>query len=684
MRKILTLLIAALGCCAQAQPLAAAPATPPPVAPAAEADSDPAALADAAILQMSEAARKGDQARLSALLPLARGHALEPWAAYWELKARLPTASAEEVDAFLARWSGTYQQDRLRADWLRLLGQRRDWARFAAYEKDWRMRDESQIHCYSLALAHMQDKQNVSAEVARLWLAQKPDDDACLFAASRLAESGLLPAEVVWRKAGAAVLAGQVKLARAAVSLLHPEAADQVQALNDKPARWLAGKAPAGIKPPELRRALITLALMKLVWADPAAARQYMPQWGRQLDAAERDRVWAAAGRKAALRLLPEAAAYYAQVSQPAALDDETRAWMVRAFLRAGRWGQVLRTIDAMPAAQAVSPVWTYWRARALQAQGRSEQARAIYQSVARASGGSYYQKLAAEALGQRLTASPAAPPVAPAESEAARNHPGLNRALIAIALGLRNEGVREWNYSVNLHTPGGMGEGLRHAVAERACQYQVWDRCISDSERLSFADPRLRFPTPHRQQVQAHAQAAGLETAYVYGLIRQESRFVTNARSRVGASGLMQIMPATARWTARRLGLQGFQPDQINELETNLLIGTHYLKLALERFGGALPLAAAAYNAGPARVRQWRAPEADGRGPELEGAIWIENIPFDETRIYVQNVLSNTVDYAAGLTGQPQSLAARLGRVAPPSAEEDAAANAAAPASMP
>ena len=201
----------------------------------------------------------------------------------------------------------------------------------------------------------------------------------------------------------------------------------------------------------------------------------------------------------------------------------------------------------------AVSPVWTYWRARALQKQGRSEQARAIYQSVARASGGSYYQKLAAEALGQRLTASPAAPPVAPAESEAARKHPGLNRALIAIALGLRNEGVREWNYSVNLHTPGGMDEGLRHAVAERACQYQVWDRCISDSERLSFADPRLRFPTPHRQQVQAHAQAAGLETAYVYGLIRQESRFVTAARSRAGASGLMQIMPATARQRDRK-----------------------------------------------------------------------------------------------------------------------------------
>jgi soluble lytic murein transglycosylase len=157
---------------------------------------------------------------------------------------------------------------------------------------------------------------------------------------------------------------------------------------------------------------------------------------------------------------------------------------------------------------------------------------------------------------------------------------------------------------------------------------------------------------------------AIDLDPAYVYGLIRQESRFITDARSHVGASGLMQVMPATAKWTAKKIGLSGFQPHQITERDTNIAIGTGYLKLVLDDFEGSMPMAAAAYNAGPSRPRQWRAP--GGTGPVLEGAIWAENIPFSETRDYVKRVLANTTNYAALLTGQPQSLKARIGQVGP------------------
>jgi soluble lytic murein transglycosylase len=131
-----------------------------------------------------------------------------------------------------------------------------------------------------------------------------------------------------------------------------------------------------------------------------------------------------------------------------------------------------------------------------------------------------------------------------------------------------------------------------------------------------------------------------------------------------VGASGLMQVMPATAKWTAKKIGLSGFQPHQITERDTNIAIGTGYLKLVLDDFEGSMPMAAAAYNAGPSRSRQWRAP--GGSGPVLEGAIWAENIPFSETRDYVKRVLANTTNYAALLTGQPQSLKARMGQVGP------------------
>jgi soluble lytic murein transglycosylase len=167
----------------------------------------------------------------------------------------------------------------------------------------------------------------------------------------------------------------------------------------------------------------------------------------------------------------------------------------------------------------------------------------------------------------------------------------------------------------------------------------------------------------PFMEQVTARAQSIGLDPAYVYGLIRQESRFIMDARSHVGASGLMQVMPATARWTAKHIGLKDFKPGDINDRDTNIAIGTGYLKLVLDDFTGSMPLAAAAYNAGPGRPRAWR---NLGGAPTLEAAIWAENVPFAETRDYVKKVLANTTVYAAILSGKPQSLRARLGQVGP------------------
>ena len=228
----------------------------------------------------------------------------------------------------------------------------------------------------------------------------------------------------------------------------------------------------------------------------------------------------------------------------------------------------------------------------------------------------------------------------------------------------MRSEGVREWNYSTNLHSPGGMSDRELLAAADLACQNEVWDRCINTSERTrSVIDFEQRYPMPHKTAVLQRAAQIGLDPAYVYGLIRQESRFITDAHSGVGASGLMQIMPPTARWTARKIGLSNFQPHQINDRDTNIAIGTGYLKLVLDNFDGSMPMAAAAYNAGPSRPRSWRGQIG---APMLDAAIWIENVPFSETRDYVKKVLSNTTNYAALITGQPQSLKQRLGLVGP------------------
>jgi soluble lytic murein transglycosylase len=287
------------------------------------------------------------------------------------------------------------------------------------------------------------------------------------------------------------------------------------------------------------------------------------------------------------------------------------------------------------------------------------QEARQLLESIASVHG--FYEKLALEELGQRITAPARPTALTAAERDAARQNSGLARALYAIRIGLRSEGVREWNYSTNLHTRGGMGDRELLAAADLACQAEVWDRCINTSERTkSFIDLEQRFPMPYRDAVVKRSREINLDPAYVYGLIRQESRFIMDARSGVGASGLMQVMPATARWTAKKIGMASFTPDQINDRDTNIAIGTGYLKLVLDDFGGSMPLAAAAYNAGPGRPRNWR------NGPTMEAAIWAENVPFNETRDYVKKVLANTTSYAAILTGQPQSLKARLGMVGP------------------
>jgi soluble lytic murein transglycosylase len=263
-----------------------------------------------------------------------------------------------------------------------------------------------------------------------------------------------------------------------------------------------------------------------------------------------------------------------------------------------------------------------------------------------------FYGALAAEDLGQKivLPARPA-PPTAQ-ERDAALQHPGLSRAMLLIAIGLRNEGVREWNFSLR-----GMGDRELLAAAQLACEREVWDRCINTSDRtLAEINVEQRFPTPFRKQVLARSADIGLDPAYVYGLIRQESRFIMDARSGVGASGLMQLMPATAKWTAKKIGID-YSPDLLTDRDANIKLGTSYLKLVLDDFAGSQAMAAAAYNAGPGRPRRWR------EGPSVEAAIWAENIPFSETRDYVKKVLSNATFYSVLLSGGTPSLKARLGR---------------------
>jgi soluble lytic murein transglycosylase len=627
---------------------------------------------DDVILEMQQAYRQANRAKLAQLLPAARGHALEPWAAYWELRARLDTATAQEVQDFFTRYPGTYQEDRLRNDWLLLLGQRRDWTNFAREHPRYRMSDDREVRCYALLVQYLSEgpaaPPTLADEVRRNWMAQRDNDDGCTHAASRLIGAsggpGRMTQDDAWRKARMAIEANRPRAAAAAVEIVAPEAVGQLNELNASPAKFLTSKVVAASR---VRREMIGLALVKLATSDVEnAAHQLENKWGPQLREEERDWLWAVIGRQAAQRLDLQAHTHFAKVVRHNHLNDDLLGWKVRAALRAGRvpqWGAILQAVEAMSPEGQQDPAWVYWRGRAMLATAANDAARAQAQQLLNtiASPRGFYEQLALEELGRKITVPPRPAPLTEAEKESARLNPGLNRALYAIAIGLRGEGVREWNYTTNLHQNGGMGERELLAAAQFACDREVWDRCINTSERTKTEfDFEQRYPMPFRDAVVKRSREINLDPAYVYGLIRQESRFIMDARSHVGASGLMQVMPATARWTARRIGLANFTVDQLNDRDTNVAIGTGYLKLVLDDFAGSMPMAAAAYNAGPGRPRNWR------NGPVMEAAAWAENVPFNETRDYVKKVLANTTLYAAILTGQPQSLRARLGLIGP------------------
>ncbi|MFD2754774.1 lytic transglycosylase domain-containing protein [Comamonas terrae] len=617
---------------------------------------------DAILLEMQKAFRKRDQATLTQLLPQAAGHPLEPWAAYWELKNRLETAAPDEVLAFMARYAGTYQEDRMRNDWLLQLGKLRDWGTFAQVYPQFRMRDDRSVTCYALLVDSLQGRgaPDMGRQVRDLWLAQKDADDGCTLAAAQAYAQKQLTDADVWRRARVAAEANRQKAVRDAVAIVAPDAADQVAQVFASPAKYLSGQSKARGRE---RKELALLALIRMAAGDPdAAATQIEGGWGAQLAGEERNWAWAVAGKQAALKLSPMAVGYFAKVRRDQDLNDDLLGWKARAALRAGDWKTVRRAIDAM-GPERTDATWSYWKAKAMLADRPNAEERAEARQLLEdtAGTGSFYEQLALEEIGQRVTVPPAPAPLTREEKAAARANPGLVRGLYAIQIGLRSEGVREWNYTTNLHQGGGMGDRELLAAADLACERQVWDRCINTSERTkTFADWSQRYPMPYHDTVLAKSRAIGLDPAYVYGLIRQESRFIMDARSGVGASGLMQVMPATARWTARKIGMTGFTPDMINDRDTNITIGTSYLKLALDDFEGSMALAAAGYNAGPGRPRSWR------NGPVLDAAIWAENVPFTETRDYVKKVLSNTTNYAALITGQPQSLKSRLGTVGP------------------
>lgn len=599
-----------------------------------------------------EAFRKGERVRLARAVDALQGSELRPWAEYWQLRLKLEDGDSEGVPGFLAREPGSYLAEKLRGDWLRALGKKRDWAPFEQ-EYGKLLQPEQDVACYALQ-ARLGRQDFAALDEARpLWFSLLDMPDACLPLMDRLVEDRRIDADDVWERLRRLLEAKKLQHAKQFAHYLpvnHEPAAKTLDAIADHPARYIA-KLPADYAATRRGREMALFAIQRMARNDAATAASQWQQIEAHFTPAERAYAWGQIAWQAAQHHLPEARTWFERANE-GTLGAEQLAWKVRAALRAGDWEGVRKAIGQMSATQASDPIWTYWLARSQAAQGRAEEARATFLKIAGRP--NFYGNLADEELG-RLIAVPAraAPPSAEEIAQAA-DTPGLRRALALMRSDMRIEGVREWNWTVR-----SMDDRQLLAAAELARRLDVFDRAISTADRTQAQhDYGLRYLAPYREHVDPKARELALDAGWVYGLMRQESRFVVQAKSSVGAKGVMQLMPATARWVAKKIGLRNYQPGHMDDMNTNVTLGTHYLKMVLDSLSSHPVLASAAYNAGPSRARKWR-----GERP-LEAAVYIESIPFAETRDYVKKVMSNATYYAALFEEKPQSLKSRLGVV--------------------
>lgn len=608
--------------------------------------------ADEAVLAAQSAFRAGDPVKVARHAAALEGHVLLPYVRYWELKLRLEELPSTQVRAFLAQYPGSYLADRLRADWLKELGKRGEWQTFDL-ELAPLVVDDADIRCYTLASRLSRGDETVLTEVNRYWFDAKALPDGCVPVAEASIARGHLTAKHVWRRVRLLLEAGLTSAARRAIDYLPANEGPDERLLT------LAATNPAKLlaQPPEdlsqrRTREMVLFALARVARNDPRIAAEFVESGlGRSLTEDDRAHGWSRIAYEGAKRHLPESAGWFNRAGD-AELTDDQLAWKARAGLRAGDWKMVSSAIDAMSVAAHQDPAWTYWYGRSLARQGNAAGARAYFLRIAGQP--EFYGLLASEELGQAVTVPTAAPQPGDEAIARAKAQPGIARALELFRLNLRSEAVREWYFSIR-----DMNDAQLLAAAELARRYELYDRAINTAERTAgLHDYQARYLAPFRETFKAQSQAFDIEEAWLYGLTRQESRFISTARSSAGAQGLMQLMPATARWVAKKIGL-AISPGKVIEVDTNVTLGARYLRLVMDDLGHPI-LASAGYNAGPGRARRWR----DAK--PLEGAIYAETIPFNETRDYVKKVMANTFWYALLLDGRSASLKARLGTISP------------------
>jgi peptidoglycan lytic transglycosylase len=610
-----------------------------------------AAPDDDVFLEAREAFQRGDIVGLDRLAKqLDDKYPLAPYVQYWQLRSRLADLSAGEIRNFLAGHNNSLVADRLRADWLRQLAKDRDWAGFLR-EYPQLTTEDLELVCFAYQARLALGESGILTQARPLWFTAQMLPESCLPLFEFMFKKDMLTAEDSWARIRLALEIGNLSGARMLLGYLpagqRPDA-KILDSISRRPQHFL-DRAPLPLKS-RAQRELVIYALYKTAEGWPQSAADRLHRIAKDLPDVERDYAWAQIASVAARSLHPDALTWFRNAGN--GMNDRQLTWRARSALRAGNWNEVLAAIEAMSPTEYKWPQWRYWKARALSALGRQSEANALLAPLSNQF--NFYGQLAAEELGTSISTVPQTYRPDEDEIEATAKDPGIVRALTLYDIGLRYEGALEWQWAVKDYE-----DKRLLAAAELASRNEWYERAIDTAERtVLLHDFGLRFPTPYREVVQDYASQLDLDEAWVYGLVRQESRFAHTARSTAGASGLMQLMPSTARWVAKRLGLSGHHAKLTAMADSNIVLGTYYLRQMMDSLDNQMVLASAGYNAGPRRAREWIA------GRPLEGAVYIETIPFAETREYVKRVMNNTLYYARLLHQAGPGLRERLGTV--------------------
>ena len=598
-------------------------------------------------LKAERALRKRRFTQFRKILPTLEDYPLYPYLRYQYLKHRIGKVKQKELTQFFTDYESQPVAGMLRRNLLKHSARHGRWKRFLTF---YTPQYSVQLQCHYLnALIRTGQTESAFPKIQAMWLKGKSQPRSCdrVFKHWRLA--GKLTPELVWQRMELALNKRNRTLARYLVRSLP--ASDRKLArlwikLHRKPVQLSRYQARLVKNSHVMAPKILANVTKRLASRKPLQATELLFNADMNNVIAQEDHfdMLQTLAISLSRKHLPGAEFWFSHIPDQY-LSDVGREWRVRTALRESQWQTALTAINGLSSKQIKSDRWTFWRARIHEELGENIPAMAQYTSLAQRR--SYYGFLAADRLGRAYTITDR--PHQPTASELfiLGQREDVKRTHELLRLGRIVPARREWRQTTQSMTND------ERVDASKLAQLWGWagQSILTMASTTSRDDMDLRFPLLFQQQVLAHSEHENIDPAWTYGVIRRESAFVKDARSPVGAVGLMQLMPATAKHVSRRHSKVKYRgSSQLTHADTNLALGTRYLRMMLKRFGGQTVLATAAYNAGQHRIDRWLPSDN-----ALDAQRWIENIPFKETRDYVTSVLAFTVIYAdrLGLEGQ-------------------------------